>query len=133
VKPYTRDFRIAASVLHVTLAGTYPKERLENRTNLFDPLIEACRDGNCSAAVIDARELEVELDTFELFRAAMDAASLNQHGFYVAFVARKDMLDAFFRDVLRNRGALAGIFTDMDSAMSWIRERVAPADRAASS
>jgi hypothetical protein len=133
VRPYTRDFRVDANVLHVTLAGTYPKERLEKRTNIFDPLIEACRDGNCGGAVIDARELEVELDTLELFRAGMDAASLNEHGFYVAFVAREDMIDAFFRDVLNNRGALAGIFTDMDSAIYWIRERVPPADRAASS
>jgi hypothetical protein len=129
VKPYTREFRVESPLLHVRLAGTYPRERLEKRSNIFDPLIEACRDGDCHGAVIDARELEVELDTLELFRAGIDAASLNQFGFYVAFVARKDMLDAFFRDVLHNRGALAGIFTDMDSAMAWIRERVPPAGR----
>ncbi len=124
VKPYERDFRVEGNLLRVTLAGTYPKERLEGRANVFDPLIEVCRDDRCRGAVIDARELDVELDTLEQFRAGMDAASLNQYGFYVAFVARQEMLSGFFRDVLRNRGALAAIFTDMDSAMNWIRERV---------
>ncbi len=124
MKPYERDFRVEGNLLRVTLAGSYPKERLEGRANVFDPLIEACRDDKCRGAVIDARELDVELDTLEQFRAGMDAASLNQYGFYVAFVARQEMHSGFFRDVMHNRGALAAIFTDMDSAMNWIRERV---------
>lgn len=122
--PYVREFRVEGRLLQVRLAGTYPKERLANRENVFDPLIEACRKQNCAAAVIDSRELEVDLDTMELFRAGVDAAALNKLNLYVAFVVRDDMINPFFRDVMLNRGALACIFTDMESARAWINERV---------
>lgn len=133
MKPYTREIRVEADLLHVTLGGDYPREHLDRPSNIFEPLVKACQDGACHGAVIDARELRVELDTLDLFRAGMDAAALSRYGFYVAFVVRPDMLDAFFHDVLQNRGALAGIFTEMNDAMAWIRERLASTDRAESS
>jgi hypothetical protein len=124
MESYTREFRVEGPVIHVRLAGTYPKERLASKTNAFDTLIDACQKEGCRAAIIDSRELKVELDTMELFRAGVDAAALNQYGLYLAFVTRRELISSFFTDVMLNRGAQAGIFTDMESAQSWINERV---------
>lgn len=48
--------------------------------------IEACRKDNCPTAIVDARELQVDFDTTALFRAGVDAASMNRFGLCVALV-----------------------------------------------
>jgi hypothetical protein len=117
---YTQAFRPAQGVMHVQLGGLFPNELLIKEQNLFQPLIEACTKHHCQKAVIDARDLQVEFDTVALFRAGVDAAFLNQVGLRVAFVARAEMVSSFFNDVTHNRGGLAKIFTDMESASAWI-------------
>lgn len=123
MKLYEQHFRVEDDVVHARLSGMYPNARLAIKENLFKPLIEACKQGNCREAIVDARELQVEFDTLALFRAGVDAASLNKFGLRVALIARTDMLSSFFDDVTHNRGAQVRVFTDMESAQSWIRER----------
>jgi hypothetical protein len=62
-------------------------------------------------------------NTTALFRAGVDAAAMNEFGLCVALVARRDMIDPFFADVTHNRGARVEVFTDMDSARTWVNER----------
>ena len=73
--------------------------------------------------MVDARELQVDFDTAELFRAGLDAVSLNQFDLCVALVARPDMLSPFFDDVIHNRCARVCVFTDPESAASWLNSR----------
>jgi len=123
MESYGQQFRVEADVIHVRLSGTYPIERLAIKANLFEPLIEACKKGNCRLAIVDARELHVAFDTGALFRAGIDAAALQDFGLHVALLAREDMISAFFDDVTHNRGAPVHVFTDVESARAWIDGR----------
>jgi hypothetical protein len=123
MEPYIEDFRGDDGVMHVRLSGTYPKERLASRRNLFEPLVDACQKDKCRAAIVDARDLRVNFDTVALFRAGVDAASLNRLDLCIALVAREDQISPFFDDVLHNRGARVEVFTDMERARSWVRDR----------
>ena len=123
MKQYEQHFRVEGGIVHTRLLGTYPKERLAIKENLFMPLIEECKRENCREAIVDARQLQVEFDTLALFRAGVDAAALNEFGLRVALVAREDMLSSFFEDVTYNRAAQMRVFTDLESAQTWIQER----------
>ena len=120
---YEQQFRVEGSVVHVRLSGVFPNERLSTQENLFKPLVDACKQANCREVIIDARELQVEFDTLAMFRAGVDAASLNEFGLRVALVAREDMRSSFFDDVTYNRAAPVRVFTDLASAQLWLHER----------
>ena len=109
--------------MHVRLSGVFPKERLAFEENLFKPLVDACKQANCREVIVDARELQVEFDTLAMFRAGVDAASLNEFGLRVALIARENMLSSFFDDVTYNRAAPVRVFTDLKRAQLWIHER----------
>ena len=120
IDSYKQEFRVENRVMNVQLSGTFPNERLAMKENLFRPLLEACKKDNCPMAIVDARQLQVDFDTTALFRAGVDAASMNEFGLGVALVARKDMIDPFFDDVTHNRGARVKVFTDLESARAWV-------------
>ena len=117
---YTQVFNAEEGVLHVRVAGTLPKALLQTEGNVFQPLIDASAEHNCRQAVIDARDLQVYLDTMSIFRAGVDAALASRLGLRLAFVAREDMLDSFFEVVVSNRGARVEVFTEMKDAMKWV-------------
>jgi hypothetical protein len=125
--PYLTEFSVEDGVLHVQLAGQFPPELLRATGNVFTPVIDACATHGCFKVLIDARHLEVKLDTVKLFRAGVDAALASHRGLRLAFVARDDMLDGFFEEVARNRGALIGVFTEFDRACEWLAKQRLPA------
>jgi hypothetical protein len=120
---YKEDFRLEDGVLHVRLSGEFPEELLRSGKNLFQPLIDACATHECKKAVVDARELQAHFSTMTLFRAGEDAAFLARVGVRIALLAREDMVDPFFGDVVTNRGGDVGVFTDMDAARAWLQGR----------
>jgi hypothetical protein len=121
VTGYNEDFRVEDGVLHVRLSGKFPNKLLNKGQNLFQPLIDACLAHNLKKALIDARDLHVDFGTAALFQAGEDAAFLARIGLRIALVAREDMRDPFFDNVVVNRGGNAGVFTDMDSARDWLQ------------
>lgn len=118
---YNEQFSLEDGVLHVRLAGTFPAGRLSRSGNVFQPLIDACTELGCTMALIDARELRVDLGTTGLFQAGQDAARAARMGLRIALLARPDMVDPFFDDVTRNRGAEIGIFMHAEAALDWLR------------
>ena len=122
MKGYKEDFRLEGGVLHVHLSGTFPNELLRSGGNLFQPLIDECLTHNCKNALIDARDLQVDFSTMAIFQAGEDAAALTGVGLRIAIVAREDMLDPFFENVAFNRGGYLGVFTDMDTALTWLQK-----------
>ena len=124
---YLAEFNVADDILHVQLGGQFPPELLRAPDNVFTPVINACAVHGCFRVLIDARHLEVRLDTVKLFRAGVDAAFASHGGLRLAFVAREDMIDGFFEEVARNRGALIGVFTDLDKACGWLAKQRVPA------
>jgi hypothetical protein len=121
VNEYKENFKFEDGILHVHLSGKFPNEMLREQKNLFQPLIDACSTSKCKKALIDARDLEVEFGIMALFQAGEDAASLARIGLHVALLAREDMLNTFFDNVVFNRGGDVGIFTDMDAALEWLQ------------
>jgi len=119
---YRQEFQFENGVLVVRLSGSFPNELLLSEQNLFQPLIDECKTRNCKLALVDAQNLQVHFSTMAMFRAGEDAAVLNQFGFRLAIVAREDMIDPFFEDVAFNRGGNIGVFTNMDAALSWLKE-----------
>ena len=120
VKNYKEDFRVEDGVLYVHLSGKFPNELLRKNENLFRPLIDACSSQNCTRALVDARDLEVDLGTMGLFQAGEDAVYLRHIGLRVALLAREDMLDPFFDAVVVNRGGDVHVFTDIEAARHWL-------------
>ena len=118
---YNEEFRFEDGVLHVRLSGKFPNEPLDKGKNLFQPLIDACSTHNCKKALVDARDLQVDFGTMAMFQAGKDAAFLTRVGLRVALLAREDMLDPFFDNVVSNRGGDIGVFTDMDTARDWLQ------------
>jgi hypothetical protein len=118
---YKEDFRFEDGVLYVHLSGKFPNELLGRGKNLFQPLIDACSTHHCKKALVDARDLQVDFDTMALFQAGEDAAYLSRIGLRIALLAREDMLDIFFADVVANRLGHVGIFTDMAAARDWLQ------------
>lgn len=52
----------------------------------------------CRKALIDIRDLEVNLNIFQIYDAGEDAVILNQLSLRVALLARLDMIDPFFEN-----------------------------------
>lgn len=118
---YNVDFRLDDGILYVHLSGKFPKEMLDTDMNLFQPLKDSCLTHKCNKALIDARDLDVDFQTMDMFRAGEDAAAMAGLCIRIAFVAREDMLDSFFANVAYNRGANVGVFKDMDNAREWLQ------------
>lgn len=117
---YEKDFKFEDGVLHVRLAGEFPMELLDSGANLFQELADACTAHDCDKAVVDARELRVDLGTLGLFRAGEDISGMSRLGVRVAFIARAEMIDPFFENVAANRGGNIGVFTEIDDARQWL-------------
>ena len=115
------DFRFEDGLLYVSLCGKYPKESFLSPKNLFQPLIDACSTHQCRKALVDAREMQANFATLELYRAGLDAVSLTDAGLRVALLAREDMRDPFFDTVVSNRAGVIGVFTDMGAARAWLQ------------
>ena len=118
---YGEDFRYEDGVLYVRLSGEFPNELLQQKQNLFQPLIDACLSYKCTRALIDATDLDVDLGTMGLLQAGKDTVSLTDHKIRTAFLAREDMLDRFFEDVAAVHGAIIRVFTDIEAARDWLR------------
>ena len=117
---YTREFVFEDQILHVRLSGNLPDEIFHRKGNVFQPIIEACFANECSKALIDVRDLKVNLDTFQIYDVGEDAVILNQLSLRVALLARDGMIDPFFEDVVNNRDGKIGVFTDRLVALVWL-------------
>ena len=117
---FKQEFRVKDGVMHLRLVGKLPNELLRGEQNVFLPLIKLCEESRCQKAVIDSRDLEVDLDTLEIFRAGVDASDLTRYGMRIALVAREEMMSSFFDDVIHNRAAPVQVFTDLDAAGTWL-------------
>ena len=63
---YNEEFMFEDQVLHVRLSGNFPSNLLQKDKNAFQPLINACTTRKYKKAVIDARELNVSFDTYQM-------------------------------------------------------------------
>jgi hypothetical protein len=120
---YGEDFRVLNGVMNVRLSGEFPHDLLGKYKNIFQPLIDACSDHGCKKALIDARDLQVDFNTIDLYQIGGDAAHLTHIGLRVALLAREDMIDRFFDSVARNLGGRIGVFTDMSAANDWLQNK----------
>ena len=119
---YVENFKFEEGILHVHLSGEFPSELLREGKSLFQPLIDACSKHNCKKALVDARDLQVDFDTMALFQAGEDAAALARFGLRIALLAREDMINTFFDNVIFNRSGDVGVFTDVNAAYEWLQK-----------
>ena len=117
---YIRESMIEDDVLQVRLSGAFPNELLRKEGNLFQPLIDECSTHNCRKVLVDARDLDVHFNTFQMFSAGESAALLSRLSLRVALLAREDMIDPFFETVVSNRDGKIGVFTEKPAALAWL-------------
>ena len=118
---YNEDFRLEDGILHVRLSGKLPNKLFGTGENVFQPLINACSTYNCKKALIDARDLRADFNVAALFQAGEDVALATHGGLRIALLAREDMRDPFFDDVVYLKGGDVGVFTDMNTAIAWLQ------------
>jgi len=70
------EFRVENGVLYIHLSGKFPKELFDRKENLFQPLIDACSTHQCTRALVDARDVQLDFDIRALFRAGEDCRIL---------------------------------------------------------
>jgi hypothetical protein len=119
---YKVEFQLEESLLYVRVSGRFPNEKLEQPGNSFQRIIDACAACQRNKILIDSRELLAKFSTIELFRAGTDAVSLTSAGIWLAILTREDLHDAFFEDVVANRGGHIGVFMDMEEARAWLEK-----------
>lgn len=122
MEDYIEEFVFKDQVLQVHLSGNFPNELFHKEENLFQPLIDACSTHKCKKVLVDARDLTVNFDTFQTYDAGKNAAILSHLSLRVALLAREDMIDPFFENVVSNRGGKIGLFTDKQAALAWLEE-----------
>lgn len=119
---YKENIKFEDGILKVHLSGEFPKEILGKQINLFQPLIDAASKHNCMKALIDIRELQIQLGTMDLFKAAEDALVLTNSGIRLSLLAREDSIDVFFENVSVNRGSQVGVFKETKAALEWLQK-----------
>jgi hypothetical protein len=118
---YEEKFSVDGDVLVVVLKGPFPKKQIfGSAENVFTQLGNACSQHGLCKVLLDARELEVRMETMDLFRSGSDLAGIAEPGFRAALVARPELIDRFFEDVAANRGACVRVFTDAEEARAWL-------------
>jgi hypothetical protein len=116
---YRREYSVEGDVFCVELSGELPATALKRDDNLFEPLIQACRDRNLSKILIDARDVQTNLGFMDVFRAAKDLASLPPPQVQVACVVNPRQYDPLFEQVANTRGAMTRVFMNREDAFDW--------------
>ncbi len=120
---YEENFSVDGDVLVVVLKGAFPKKEIfGSGENVFTQLGNACSQHCLCKVLVDARELEISMETMDLFRSGSDLAGIAEPGFRAAMVTRPELIDRFFEDVAANRGACVCVFTDVGEARAWLGE-----------
>lgn len=122
---YREEYKKEGDCLFIRLTGELPVDLLTSDANVFEPLAGACKAHECRKVLIDARELSVDMNVMDIFKAGKDLSALTVSGLKAAFVAPVGQLDPLFEHVATNRGAFMRVFTDVVKAVHWLRKDIA--------
>lgn len=85
-------------------------------------LVDYCRRSGVTRLLVDITASRGELTIFERYEHAVRFAYILPPGTRVAVLARADQIleDRFWETVAFNRAAIAGVFTEFQSAEDWL-------------
>lgn len=114
---FEREIIKQGDTLVIRYHGEYTDQTFEEGTSIFNQLKMYCRQEDCSKALIDAREISVDLNVISLFRIGEKVAESTK-SIQLAILANVE--DEFFENVAYNRGANMRIFTSESRASNWL-------------
>jgi hypothetical protein len=78
------------------------------------------KESNFSKAIVNVIGVEWKsLNAFDKFFLGKQGAELFR-GVRIAFVMDEEVYDGFAKIVAQNRGAIVGVFFDLDDALEWL-------------
>lgn len=110
--------------LAVKVRGRLEPDSIFGEDNLFAPIATACREHRQNKVLIDVSELSGDWGLAAFYKSGKDLAVCRLPPPVSAFVVPPELVDerCFFETVARNRGAVTKVFTDSESARSWLNE-----------
>lgn len=110
----------AADYLIVRIEGEWTADTMREA---IKDTAKAARQRGFRLILADCRRLHAPKTEFSRFEAGQDVARYLARDFKVAVLYPKDFINQFAEDVAVNRGASMGVFSDLDEALSWLKER----------
>ncbi len=122
--PVANEFSVDGTVLFVHVTGTVNSdEELEQNTAL---ILQHMLSAGCTRILADDRNLQVNLNTLDIFSAATtDAQAIRRFPAekFGVILPPELLSDAqFYENVAHNRGFKIRFFFDEEEARNWIKE-----------
>ena len=91
----------------------------------IDEMVEACSQSKISRALLDCRNMGGEIQILDSFMVAKYGVKMIGSISKFALVGREDQMfpDNFVENVAVNRGVNLKIFTDIEKAIKWLKEK----------
>jgi hypothetical protein len=122
------------NLMHCTV--TYDKENdyvvascegvlnIEAMSEIARKIVEKAKEHGCKKLLNDLRKVKLEVDTMEIFKSpdTLQEQGIDRNMMRAVVVDEKHEGDFhFFETVAVNRGHLMRVFTDYNSAITWLK------------
>lgn len=116
------DYRIEQQERYLFVKASGFAESLEEHMAYAHAAYHAMIKTDLRLILVDEKELEYRLGTYDVFELAQDLVNTFEHSARIAVVLHPDNTrDArFFEDVVSNRGLLLRYFATFEDAESWL-------------
>jgi hypothetical protein len=118
---YEKHVERRADHIVIRYTGSMTADDLPKGRNVFQDIAALCQSSGCERVLLDARELSVDLGTFDFFQLGSKVAEVSDRRIRFAMLGTVEQtLDVLMEDVAANRGANARSFTDETEALAWL-------------
>ena len=117
---YHIDYLQEEEILKVKVIGDFNKESLDTIT---EEMVKEQAKHNCTKILLDHREARISLSTFEIYERPKVALSMGlNRTSKIAIAYSENRRDYhFLKDVACNRGIVTKIFTQINTAIDWLK------------
>ena len=118
---YQKHIEKKGDYLLIRYTGSLAAKDLPKGRNVFQDLATLCRSEGCKKALLDSRELSIDLETMNLFHLGFDLGTVSDQNIRFAMLGTKEQIpDKFMENVAVNRGAMMRSFIDESEAIAWL-------------
>lgn len=93
----------------------------KNERPKFDEIVKASDNLNCETILLDCREINYDVSTFDRYEIGeYIAENYGERNLKIALLGNPKKLDRFTETVAQNRGANFRMFTEENEALKWL-------------